>query len=294
MIPAMFRWPERHRSVRHRAVLRLATAVAVLSLAGLTEARAQQNSNEDQTEFDGLNFAFASVLGSGYYSIQGRQALILRVPISHQLREAEEDSWGLRLIFPVTLGFFDLKPEDVIPDLDPDNLGSINAVAGVEFSRLLARNWVLFPFGMVGPAVEGETGEFAWILSVGVDSRAEFGWKTRKLVLWNGLLYARDFRNDRLSEDDFVRFETDFEIRQPVSARTAIGFVVENELFLDELVVNRPGEPLGISRRWTVGISYGPTEPDVKFWKMKVPRISVGYRFGQGIDGFKLGFRYRY
>lgn len=281
------------REDRCGAWLRRAGLFACLLAAASTVA-AQQPSGEDVTEFDGLNFGFASVVGSGIYYVNGRSAWIIRVPISFALWTEEEKPWGVRIIAPITFGFYDLKPEDVLQVELPDNLATISPVIGVEVSRKATQNWTLYPFVFGGPALELETREGAWVLAVGSRSRAEFGRRNRFWVLWNRLVYARDFQNPKLANDDFLQFETDLELRQPVTARTAVGFIIANELYFNKLIINRPGEDFAISRRWEVAVSYGPTRGDVKLWKFKLPRVSLGYRFGQDVTGVKLGFRYKF
>jgi len=271
---------------------RILCALWIVALAA-TGAGAQEPP-DDVAEFDGLNFSFASVAGSGIYTVNGRTAWIIRVPISFPLWSADEKPWGLRIVAPITFGFYDLEPRDLVVEGIPDHLATISPVIGVELSHKLTDNWTLYPFGFAGPAVELSTKERGWLMALGVRSRAEFPWKDRAFVLWNRLVYARDFQNNRLDNDDFVQFETDLEFRYPVTARTAVGMIVANELYFNRLIINRPDESFAVTRRWEVAVSYGPMRGDVKVWKFKLPRVSLGYRFGQDITGFKLGFRYKY
>ena len=90
----------------------LSCALLVITLAG-TGVSAQDTS-PDVPEFDGLNFGFASVAGSGFYSVNGRSAWIIRLPISFSLWSVEEKRWGVRIIAPITFGFYDLEPQDLL------------------------------------------------------------------------------------------------------------------------------------------------------------------------------------
>ncbi len=274
--------------------LRFGVVVVALLVGTMSLSPASLAQDSDSPEFDGLNFAFAAVTGSGAYSVNGRTALIVRAPISIPLWTTEDKPWGLRIIAPITFGFFDLEPEDIFVGVIPERLGTISPVVGAEGSRELTGNWTFFPFAFGGPAYELETGEAAWLVAGGARSRAVFFWGERPMVLWNRLVYARNFQNELVADDDFMQFETDFELRFPVTDKTAVGLIVANELYFNVVVIDRPGESFEIIRRWEVAVSYGPTWGDVKLWKFKLPRISLGYRFGQGTTGYKLGFRYKF
>ncbi len=55
------------------------------------------------------NFAFATQLGSGVYSISGRTLQIYRLPFSHTLKSTDDSDYGVELTLPVTFGFYDFE-----------------------------------------------------------------------------------------------------------------------------------------------------------------------------------------
>jgi hypothetical protein len=267
-------------------------AVIILLVAGLAWSFTPAQEVED-SEFDGFNYAYAAVLGSGYYSIEGRRAVILRLPLRTILRQEDDDHWGIRIVYPVTLGWYSLKDDDrLLPD-DPTNIGTLSVAPGVEFRRRVTRNWLLKPFLMAGPAKEFATGDMAWLAATGVGSRLDFPWSRRKVVLRNYLAYAVNFSNSWLPDDDLAVINTKVEYLEKITDRTAIGVIAGNELYFNEVGIRSPEEIFYIRYRWEAGLSYGAYER-IKWWKFPVPRVSVSYRWGQDIAGVRVGFHFDY
>ncbi len=267
-------------------------AVIILLVIGLAWSFTPAQDVED-SEFDGFNYAYAAVLGSGYYSIEGRRAVILRLPLRTILRQEDDDHWGIRIVYPVTLGWYSLKDDDrLLPD-DPTNIGTLSVAPGVEFRRRVTRNWLLKPFLIVGPAKEFATGDMAWLAATGVGSRLDFPWSRRKVVLRNYLAYAVNFSNSWLPDDDLAVINTKVEYLEKVADRTAIGVIAGNELYFNEVGIRSPDETFYIRYRWEAGLSYGAYER-IKWWKFPVPRVSVSYRWGQDVAGIRVGFHFDY
>lgn len=59
-------------------------------------------------------YAFAHEFGSGVYDFNGRTLQVYGLPLAWTLREGEAARPGLRLRLPVTLGFLDFEPKDVL------------------------------------------------------------------------------------------------------------------------------------------------------------------------------------
>lgn len=264
----------------------------ILLVIGLACSFVLAQEDED-SEFDGFNYAYAAVLGSGYYSIEGRRALILRLPLRTILRQEDDDRWGIRIIYPATLGWYSLKEDDrLLPD-DPTRIGTLSVAPGVEFRRRVTRNWLLKLFVVAGPAKEFATGDMAWLAATGIGSRLDFSWSRRKVVLRNYLAYAVNFSNSWLPDDDLAVINTKVEYLEKVTQRTAIGVMAGNELYFNEVGIRSPEEIFYIRYRWEAGLSYGAFE-GFKWWKFPMPRVSVSYRWGQDVAGIRVGFHFDY
>ena len=76
---------------RRTNVAALLGIAIVMTVAGPSICRAQDSTKGGNgPELDSFNFAFMSVLGSGFFSIDGREALILSAPITFTLRDEHE------------------------------------------------------------------------------------------------------------------------------------------------------------------------------------------------------------
>ena len=54
-----------------------------------------------------LNFAYATVLGTGAYQVGERSVYVLNLPFFATLQAPDEHQWGVELLLPLTLGVHD-------------------------------------------------------------------------------------------------------------------------------------------------------------------------------------------
>jgi hypothetical protein len=280
--------------------VRRSVGVAVCVLVLLLTAAPDSLHAEDENvpEVRPFNYAFASYVGGGVYSQNGRLLWIVPIPVGFGLRSEDEHFLGIRLTFKLTLGFFDFKPQDFVEFELPDQVGTASLLPGVQFPMRVTRNWLLTPFGDFGAAADTVHDEVTWIMGFGADSRAEFLWKRQKFLLWNRLVYARDLANSQEPAEDFLLFETIFEPRVPLGGirgnPTDLGlFFLANSFFYPVIVPRADGGESKILRRYEVGITYGSAEP-TKLWIFPVPRIGLSWRFGQDVTGIRFILTYAY
>jgi hypothetical protein len=126
--------------------------------------------------------------------------------MSYTLRPVEDNNWGVKLKFPVTVGFFDFKARDIIDPGPPDDVATISVLPGIEFQFPVHDNWFLMPFG----------------------------------DLYSNLAFLR-FRDD--SFEVHVQYELGFTLGTTTTSR---------------------------------------------FWVFEIPRIGLGYRFGDGLQIIRL------
>jgi hypothetical protein len=270
-------------------------ALAVV-LAGATHPI--EADDEDIPEVRPFNYAFASYVGGGLYVQNGRSLWIVPIPVGIGLRSEEEHFLGIRLTLKMTLGFFDFKPQDLAEFDIPEKVGTASLLPGVEFPMRVTKNWLLTPFGDFGAAVDNEYDQVTWVAGLGSYSRAEFHWKRQKFLLWNRLVYARDYANNQESAEDFLLFETIIEPRVPLGGirgnPTDLGpFLLADSFFYPVIVPRADGGESKIFRRYEIGITYGSAEP-TKLWIFPVPRIGVSWRFGQDVNGIRFILSYEY
>jgi hypothetical protein len=272
----------------------LLCALALSLLAGTGTVRA----TEKETEFNPFNFAYATYVGSGFYSNGSRSIFVFRIPLAFKLREDDARYFGLRLTANPTFGFYDWTQDDMLEFDFPDRLSTASVTVGVEFRVPVTRNWRLDPFIDYGVGRDSEFDQTAYIFGTGIRSRAEWPWKERRVLLWNEWLYASNF-GEQYDADDFSRFTSTIDVRQPAGFTVGghavdFGAFFKNELFFNTVIVrNVDGEPFEIRARNEIGVTFGTVEK-TKLWVIPVPRVGLSYRFGQGVDQIRLLFSYRY
>ena len=86
---------------------------------GVAHAQTAAEAEEDEAVGQSINYVFATDLGSGVYDLGGRTLQIYRYTYRKDLRETREGHPGVRFVLPVTAGFFDFSPVDVISEGPP-------------------------------------------------------------------------------------------------------------------------------------------------------------------------------
>ena len=93
-------------------------------------AQAPGETREDEAVGESINYVFATDLGSGVYDLGGRTLQIYRYTYRKELRETTPARVGARFMLPVTAGFFDFNPVDVISNGPPTRVDSFSIVPG--------------------------------------------------------------------------------------------------------------------------------------------------------------------
>ena len=281
-------------------------ALASLTLVAGIAAGGQVARADTAPEFDPFNFAFSHYQGSGYYAVDGRQALIFAFLPRYTIRKPAEHLVGSTLRFGYSLGFCATRVEDFFEFGFPDHVSTFAFVPGIEFPVHMAKEWVLAPLLDVGGTYNSDAG-WAGMGAVGVRSRAVLPTEPVTYVLYNRLLYAR---NGAAGESDegvpieattFLQLRTELDVRR-LGGTHSIGdrefdfaLYVRNDFYPATLEILRLLEdPQKVRMRWQLGFTWGPLEEWWPWWKVKVPRIGLAALFGDGTAGYRFIFRFAY
>jgi hypothetical protein len=280
--------PTPHRPTRRDRGLAPAAIAGLLAIAVAGTSRAQEPETVPP-----LDFAFATQLGSGVYTAGGRTVQIYRIPISWELRSAENRAFGVELTFPLTLGFFDFRTSDILDGDLPDDIGTVSLVPGVEFEIPIAREWWLMPFAEAGYATDLESGGSALTYAGGVKSLALFRRPTHLYRLWNVLKYVGFTETDAWASQGYVEFDTGIELRQGLGftmkgQEADLGWFVVDYFYAQGLTFNDlQGGEITIHDQIEIGVTFG-TECTIKIWSLPVPRFGISYRFGDDVSAVRL------
>ena len=262
----------------------------LLALAWVPGAGAQSLLSGDEQNV--ANFAFATQLGSGVYSVSGRTLQIYRLPFSHTLRSADESEFGITLTLPVTFGFFDFELQDIEDSGLPTRVDSLSFVPGLRFAFEMTRDWTLEPYAEAGIARAADANAHAHVYAAGVASLYEFDGRGFDWLLRNDLVWAGVDVRGTSGQDRFVRLQTVVTATRPFSPSSTADYLL---YALNEYYVDPPGGPVdsalqdGSSMQYEVGVTLGWRETR-RVWNIPLPRVGIGYRFGSNLDVVRVVF----
>jgi len=244
--------------------------------------------NEQRT----INFAFATRLGSGIYDVDGRTVQIYRIPIAFTLMQENERGVGVKLMLPLTFGFVDFKPTDVLGGELPESLDTTSFMPGVEVRVRVRANWHLVPFAEAGRAVERTGVASAWIFTGGLRSLVEWQPGNFDIQLGNELAVTYANPSGNAAHDYFSDFETAVEARHglgvaPQGHELDLGAYLVADLYLNDTLFPLHAEKEDSGHSFETGLTFGTRKP-AKLWKIPIPRIGIGYRFGPEISVFRI------
>lgn len=264
---------------------------ALLWALALPHLAAAQTPTPTDTGF--ANYAFASELGSGIYEIDGRTIEVYQLPFHYLLRAPQQHGGrpGIRLILPLTVGFFNFQPSDLEHLRIPTQIGAVSFEPGVELDYWLSDAWHVYPYVKAGATFASSTRINALIYGVGV--RSDYRFDTLESDgLWRAeLLRAGVSYNSDLPNDAFTRLRDGVELRRdlpwPVHGREPqLAPYAVTDIYFDA----PSGPESGISARtvqFEAGLMFG-VSPMWQVHGIPLPRLGVGYRVAGVLSGWRL------
>ena len=260
----------------------------LLSLNPLVAARAQSTLSRDEQNL--VNFGFATQLGSGVYTFSGRTLQIYRIPFSYTLRSVDTSKFGVELTLPLTVGFYDFKLKDVAEAQLPDHIDAVSFVPGVTLVFAPQPDWLLEPFIEGGIARLQDTLGNTRVYAGGLRSLYTFQGRGFDWLLRNELLYAGLDFSGTTPSDHFVRLQTTLTARRRFTRDSTFDYLLYamNEIYFDQ-----PGAPVngsvnnGSPVQYEIGITIGTAETH-KIWGIPLPRLGIGYRFGDHLSVWRI------
>lgn len=269
-----------------------AGVAALLVLASLA-AESQAAQPLTRSEETLINFGFATQLGSGVYSLSGRTLQVYNLPFEWNLPQREDTRVQWRLLLPFTIGFLDFKPVDVIDNGLPEHLDSFAFVPGVAADIRLGGGWTLEPYAQAGIARDRTSEATERVYALGLRSHYDFDGGVTHWQQSNELVHVVVDQDETESRDDFTRLRVGFTARRPFKeAATGQRADVLGYAFI-ELYADAPAGPAAQDDdhasppQYELGFTLGATA-GLHLWKIPVPRVGFGYRFGDGLQVYRL------
>jgi hypothetical protein len=265
-------------------------AFLLLPYCCCVHAQTPAERQEDEAVGASVNYVFATDLGSGVYDLDGRTLQIYQLTYRRQLREATPDTFGVRFELPVTFGFFDFKPVDVLSEGIPTRVDSFAVVPGIVLDYPLANDWHLMPYARVGFSMASSSVD-GWLYGAGLrlEKESEFhGWDSR--VRSELAIAGVDYRDD-VPNDEFVRLRQGFDVTRGLGWKVADRNVELGLYGILDVIVDPPTAPLKGGQDRSVQAEFGftlATRPRYKIWLWDAPRLGFGYRLAGELSAWRF------
>lgn len=240
-----------------------------------------------------VNWYYAATFGTGVYTSGDRTVAVLQLPFSHTLREPGEDRWGLRLILPVSVGFYDYSFDDVLNQDLPRSLNTLSFVPGLELEKQITSRWRLKPYVSAGGGWELDGAEHAWIYDIGLRSRFLLGEdKGVEFTMVNRLSLAGYDANEgprqplsyfAIGLDITVPTQVEFQGRNLVLGMTPAYYHYFRRLRYSEF--DAPDN--SIAEEFELAISAFTRRP-FSVLGIEVDRVGFAVRGGESVTGYRL------
>ena len=233
--------------------------------------------------------------GTGFFSLGGRSVQVARIPFAYRLREAENEQWGLKLRFPVSLGFHEFTIREGLDQPLKETVETIALAVGLEAEIPRRKSWRLKPYAEIGLGKRLSGNEEALLYRAGMRSVWRVPRERLDLRLGAALKFEGFELLDGDARDSYGVAEVGGEIRWPAGFELRenpanLGAYLIARRFLPEIeLVPRGSEPTVIENQTELGLTFG-TEPSLSLWGLDAPRLGLAYRWGDGLSAYRLNF----
>jgi hypothetical protein len=140
-----------------------------------------------------IHWAFASLVGSGWYKVGEANAFLLGVTPRQTIRQPAPFGTGARkaginIRYDAAFGLYSL--DDLFGVADFDNLSTLSFTPGVEFVIPVRERWQMRAFANFGWGTALDDDLSAWVYFTAVKSEYVFDAPRGRLALLNGVYYA--------------------------------------------------------------------------------------------------------
>ncbi len=229
-----------------------------------------------QTSYDGLDH-------------EGEKIQSIRIPVNITLRSWHERPFGLRLRLAGTFATSDLES---LLDGEFEKVSVSSFLPGLEFVIPLGRNHLLRPHIDAGVGIESGSDRTEFLASIGLRTAFIFSGNHYFAGLEPGFQVNTRPGADPESDVVFSSFFT-------LSGRRVLGFTIAGHqpdagVFIEtgydfnalELTSVRSTRD-AVNTQYEVGVGFGFSQSRPKIGFISMPRIRVGYRFGD-LEGFRI------
>ncbi len=215
----------------------------------------------------------------------------IRIPVSVSVQSMGESTWGIKLR---VAGTFSVRDFQSLNDLDLGDFRTTAFLAGVELLIPLSRYKTLRPFADIGIGRDELTDETLFLIETGALAELIFPWKRFFFSIEPAVRINGRSGNQLGATDDRVDGLLHIEARHPIPVTIGRhgmfgGIYGEAGYFLNSLdFISVGGSPSDAQSAFEVGVTLGFFDTRPKVWFIRIPRISIGYRFRDEVSGIRI------
>lgn len=262
---------------------------AFLAILWVTDLAAQTDEKLTVAE---PSYMFATILGSGVYSIDNGRITVLNVPFAMRLRKEGPDTDGIRLLLPVALGYGSLDPDSSVQRWLPTDVSTLSFVPGLEYRKYVTDHLLVKPYAQFGAGYDFRQDVLSGLFVIG--SRAIWDivytdpWLIRAGV---ALHWAAEVQE---SKSSFGLFELGVDCRHDIPLSIAgrqlnAGVFSRWRHFLNDWNISHTRQaPLRIENLYEIGLIVGWETP-FKILGVEVHNLTAALVFGDDVRAISFG-----
>lgn len=254
-------------------------------------------SGQDSSALDSEDLVNPSVLTSsensfGSTQIGGQKTRVLTITPSIWLRRiTDERSLGLRLRLTGIVAFAEFES---LEEFDVESVRIGGVIPGIEFLIALGPRSMLRPYLDLGLGLTNTEIDRLSLLTAGIRTEFVFPWRRWELGLEpSGQVTWANADRD-LVDSSYAELGLKLDARYPLGFRIGgqvpdIGAYVETGWLPEGIEYETAsGFRSTVNERFELGVTLGFRYLAPKIWFIRVPRLGVGYRFGDGLTGLRI------
>ncbi len=269
--------------------------VAALAWGGVLVVAAalprQVAAQAERPSFD-VNVPYAHYYGTGSYRFGDERVLALSLRGELALRAFTPERVGVSFR---ASGLVAWQHVGISDTLDA-TVQVLTLVPGLGLDIPLGRTVVLRPFLDLGAVRDVAAQSWFTLGTIGAGLEWVQPWEQQlEIGVEPAIGYSRTFSSDPRADDDLLVAGVALDARRRVGLRVfgeaadLGGYIKLIGFWGDTDLSAAPDEPQEIERQIEFGVSFG-THPRPKIWLFRLPRLWMGFRFGTGFSGLRIGF----
>jgi hypothetical protein len=272
-----------------------AALILLLTLPALAQDVGQHDDTVLNADDFRVSYAYAAVMGSGSYKIDGRHITMLRIPFGLTQRNATDDEYGIKWLAPVSIGYDDVNGDDILDLVFDKDLVTLTVLPGFVFNIPINETWNIKPFGNLGGTRDFTLNENIYMGVLGMRSLGTWEYSSGNELRWGGAIrIVGEYQSQSSDSNGFTMFETGIDYRldtgfDVLERKVNAGVYYVYQYFTPAWDISKkPIENSDIRDVHEVGVSLGLKKP-FKIFGIPINRVRLGYKRGSGLKGWSLG-----